>query len=231
MPLVLAKKASLIHDCQNWVRLLSLLRCFPVLVSISHFSFMKIALTGGIGCGKSTALQAFRNHHFTTLSADALGHEILSGSAAVDFVVGRFGHACAPEGKISREHLAKIVFSDSVAREDLERFIHPQIEKAWRERSREAELRGENCVIEIPLLFEKNLEGAFDYTLCLACSEEVQLGRLEKRGLPREQARSRIAAQMPLEEKMRRADFCLFNDGSPEFLEEQIQFFITEFLN
>ena len=192
---------------------------------------MKIALTGGIGCGKSTALTAFRNHHFTTLSADALGHEILSGSAAVDFVVKRFGKDCAPAGVIDRARLAKIVFSDPRAREDLEAFMHPRIENAWRERAQAAESRGENCVVEIPLLFEKQLEGAFDSTLCLACSEAVQLERLEKRGLPREQARSRMAAQLPLEEKVRRADYCLFNDGSPEFLEAQIQFFITEFLN
>lgn len=192
---------------------------------------MKIALTGGIGCGKSTALQAFRNHHFTTLSADALGHEILSDSAAVDFVVKRFGNDCVSGEKIDRAQVAKIVFSDPEARKDLEDFIHPKIEKAWREQAEEAEARGEHCVVEIPLLFEKKLEAAFDYTLCLACSEPVQLERLEKRGLPREQARSRIAAQMPLEEKMTRADFCFFNDGSAEFLEKQIRFFITEFLN
>lgn len=192
---------------------------------------MKIALTGGIGCGKSTALKAFRNHHFTTLSADALGHEILSGSAAVDFVVKRFGEICISGGKIDRSQVAKIVFADPEARKDLEDFIHPQIEKAWREKANEAEARGEHCVVEIPLLFEKNLEGNFDYTLCLACSEAIQLDRLEKRGLPREQAHSRIAAQMSLEEKIRRADFCLFNDGSPEFLENQIKIFINRFLN
>lgn len=192
---------------------------------------MKIALTGGIGCGKSTALQAFRNHHFTTLSADALGHEILSGSAAVEFVVKRFGEVCVSAGKIDRAQLAKIVFADAVAREDLEKFIHPQIEKAWRKGAEEAEARGEHCVVEIPLLFEKNLEGAFDYTICLACSEAVQLERLERRGLPREQALSRIAAQMPLDDKKRRADFCLFNDGSPEFLISQVEYFINIFLN
>lgn len=192
---------------------------------------MKIALTGGIGCGKSTALTAFRNHHFTTLSADALGHEILSGSAAVDFVVKHFGEDCAPAGVIDRARLAEIVFSDARAREDLEAFMHPRIENAWKERAQAAEARGENCVVEIPLLFEKQLECAFDCTLCLACSEAVQLERLEKRGLPREQALSRMAAQLPLDEKIRRADYCLFNDGSPEFLEAQIQFFITEFLN
>lgn len=192
---------------------------------------MKIALTGGIGCGKSTALQAFRNHHFATLSADALGHEILSEAASVDFVVERFGCDCAPAGKIDRERLAGIVFADSEARESLERFIHPRIEQAWNARAREAEARGENCVVEIPLLFEKNLERGFDCTICLACSQRVQLDRLEKRGLPREQALKRIAAQLPIDEKIRRADFCLFNDGTPEFLGEQIRLFITEFLN
>lgn len=192
---------------------------------------MKIALTGGIGCGKSTALQAFRNHHFMTLSADAVGHEILSEPATVDFVVEHFGKACALAGTIDRACVAKIVFSDAAARETLENFIHPKIEAVWRKRANEAEARGEHCVVEIPLLFEKNLEGAFDCTLCLACSEDVQLERLEKRGLPREQARARIRAQMPLDEKIRRADICLFNDGTPEFLENQIKFFVNKFVN
>ncbi|MGF0068269.1 dephospho-CoA kinase [Candidatus Spyradosoma sp. SGI.093] len=192
---------------------------------------MKAALTGGIGCGKSTALRAFRNHDCATVSADALGHEILSESSSAAFVVARFGAECAPAGTVDRERLARVVFADPAARKELEDFIHPKIEAAWRERVRAAEERGEDCVVEIPLLFEKNLEGAFDRTVCLVCSEAVQLERLEKRGLPRERALARIAAQLPIEEKARRADVCLFNDGSPEFLEKQIAIFAKNFLN
>lgn len=191
---------------------------------------MKIALTGGIGCGKSTALQAFQKLDFATFSADALGHKILSESATVAFVVEHFGEACAPDGKIERARLAELVFANPAAREHLENFLHPKIEAAWNAGVEAAEAQGKHSVVEIPLLFEKNLEAEFDRTCCLVCSEEIQLERLEKRGLPREQARARIAAQMPLEEKMRRADVCLFNDGAPEFLEEQISFFIRNLL-
>lgn len=198
--------------------------------SICSFLFMKIALTGGIGCGKSTALKAFQKSNFATFSADALGHEILSESATVAFVKEQFGVECVSEDAIDRAALAQIVFSDPTARERLENFLHPKIKAAWCAGMARAAAEGKSSVVEIPLLFEKNLAEGFDYTLCLACSEPVQLERLEKRGLPREQARSRIAAQMPLEEKMRRADFCLFNDGTPEFLGEQINFFIHNFL-
>lgn len=192
---------------------------------------MKIALTGGIGCGKSTALKAFQKLDFATFSADALGHGILSEPETVAFVVEQFGAACAPGGEIDRARLAEVVFNDPAARERLEKFMHPRIEAAWCAGAALAEAQGKHCVVEIPLLFEKNLEAGFDKTLCLVCSEAVQLERLEKRGLPREQAKARIAAQMPLEEKMRRADVCLFNDGAPEFLEDQLTLFIRNFLN
>lgn len=191
---------------------------------------MKIALTGGIGCGKSTALKAFQKSNFATFSADALGHEILSESATVAFVKEQFGAECVSGETIDRAALAQIIFADSSARECLENYLHPKIKTAWEAGAAYAAAEGKSAVVEIPLLFEKNLAEGFDCTLCLACSEAVQLSRLEKRGLPREQARSRIVAQMPIEEKMRRADFCLFNDGTPEFLEEQINFFIRNFL-
>lgn len=191
---------------------------------------MKIALTGGIGCGKSTALKAFQKSNFATFSADALGHEILSEPASVAFVKEQFGAECVSGERIDRSALAQIVFADSAARERLENFLHPKIKAAWRAGTERAAEAGKFSVVEVPLLFEKNLVEGFDCTLCLACSESVQLARLEKRGLPQEQARSRIATQMPLEEKMRRADFCLFNDGTPEFLEQQINFFIRNFL-
>ena len=102
----------------------------------------------------------------------------------------------------------------------MENFLHPRIRARWNARLRSAK-PGEKIVVEVPLLFEKNYAADFDLTVCVAASEETQLERLEKRGLPRERARERIAAQLPLEEKVRRADAVIFNDGSREFLEAQ----------
>ena len=179
---------------------------------------MKIGLTGGIGCGKSTALLAFQKNNFATLSADAIGHEILRSAHAREFVVAEFGENCVRENEIDRGALAKIVFENPAARERLEKFLHPKIEAEWRARAN----AGADVVVEIPLLFEKNYETEFDAVVCVACSRETQLSRLENRGLPREQARARIDAQLPIEEKIRRADAVVFNDGDTHFLEFQI---------
>ena len=150
---------------------------------------MTIGLTGGIGCGKSSALGAFGEIGFSVVDADGLAAEIRSEPEFLRFARERFGgNAFAADGSVDRASLARIVFSDAAAREDLENFLHPRIRARWNARS-----------------------------------EETQLERLEKRGLPRERARERIAAQLPLEEKVRRADAVIFNDGSREFLEAQVR--------
>lgn len=182
---------------------------------------MTIGLTGGIGCGKSSVIPAFEKIGFAAIDSDKLASEIHSEEETRRFVRERFGENCiGQDGAIRKAELAKIVFSDASARADLEAFMHPRIRAAWRERIAAAS-PDEKIVAEVPLLFEKNYEGDFDFSVCVASSPTVQLSRLEARGLPREQARERIAAQMPLEEKIRRADAVIFNDGSRAFLEAQ----------
>ncbi len=184
---------------------------------------MTIGLTGGIGCGKSSALDAFGKIGFSVVDADGIAAEIRSEPEFLRFARERFGgSAFAADGSVDRASLARIVFSDAAAREDLENFLHPRIRARWNARIRAAK-PGEKIVVEVPLLFEKNYASDFDLTVCVAASEETQLERLEKRGLPRERARERIAAQLPLEEKVRRADAVIFNDGSREFLEAQVR--------
>lgn len=184
---------------------------------------MTIGLTGGIGCGKSSVLPAFEKIGFAVIDADKLALEIRSEPETCRFVRERFGEKCvSAEGGINAPALAEIVFSDASARADLEAFMHPRIRAAWRARIAAA-VPGEKIIAEVPLLFEKNFERDFEATVCVASSEEVQLARLEARGLPRERARARIVAQMPLSEKIRRADAVIFNDGSREFLAAQAE--------
>lgn len=184
---------------------------------------MTIGLTGGIGCGKSSVLPAFENIGFAVIDADELAREIRSEPETRRFARERFGEKClAPDGAIDAAVLAETVFSDASALADLEAFMHPRIRAAWRARIAAA-ATDEKIAVEVPLLFEKNFECDFDATVCVASSENVQLSRLEARGLPREQARARIAAQLPLSEKIRRADAVIFNDGSREFLAAQAE--------
>lgn len=186
---------------------------------------MILGLTGGIGCGKSSVLAAFEKIGFDVVDADDLARALRDAPETVAFVRERFGFAAvSPEtGKICNAALAKIIFNDASARTELENFMHPKLRVQWRSRSDEARRAGKNAAVEIPLLFEKNYDVDFDATVCVAASERVQLRRLETRGLPRERARERIAAQAPLDEKMRRADAVIFNDGSREFLDAQVR--------
>ncbi|MBQ6705736.1 MAG: dephospho-CoA kinase [Opitutales bacterium] len=183
---------------------------------------MTLGLTGGIGCGKSSVLPAFKKLGFAVIDTDKIASELHSEPATRRFVRERFGEkALAEDGSVNKPALAKIVFSDKAALADLEAFMHPKIRAVWQKKILNS-AGGEKFVVEVPLLFEKNYESDFDATVCVAASEEIQLARLAQRGLPAVQARERIAAQLPLPEKVRRADFVIFNDGSREFLEAQV---------
>ena len=182
---------------------------------------MTIGLTGGIGCGKSSVLPAFEKLGFAVIDTDKIASGIHSDPDFRRFARERFGENVfdSADGALRRDALAKIVFSDPAALADLEAFMHPRVRAEWKARVAASPAR--KIAVEVPLLFEKNYESDFDATVCVAASEDVQFSRLEKRGLPRERARERVAAQLPLSEKIRRADFVVFNDGSREFLEAQ----------
>ena len=183
---------------------------------------MTLGLTGGIGCGKSSVLSAFKKLGFAVIDTDKIASELHSEPATRCFVRDRFGErSLMPDGSLNKPELAKIVFSDKSALADLEAFMHPRIRAAWRKKISDA-ASGEKIVVEVPLLFEKNYEADFDATVCVAVSEEIQFARLAQRGLPEAQARERVAAQLPLSEKIRRADAVIFNDGSRDFLEAQV---------
>ena len=127
-----------------------------------------------------------------------------------------------PDGRleVNRPALAGRVFPDDAERIWLEDLTHPRVFAAWRAAfAAEPEAR---WVVEVPLLFEKGLENWFDFTVCVACAPDQQLARLEQRGLPRVLAGQRISKQLPLARKIELSDFVLWNEGSPAFLETQI---------
>jgi dephospho-CoA kinase len=129
-----------------------------------------------------------------------------------------------PDGTVDRVALADRVFASADERQWLEAMTHPRVFALWREAF--AARPAERWVVEVPLLFEKALENWFDFTVCVACAREQQLVRLEQRGLPRGLAGQRIATQLPLERKIELSDFVLWNEGSPDFLEAQVEHLI-----
>lgn len=182
---------------------------------------MILGLTGGMGCGKSTASGFFAEAGFRLIDCDAIVRdEVLVDPAIVARIVSRFGPEVAPGGSIARPALAAKVFGDPAALRDLEAIVHPEVSARWR--SRVASAPDDFWVVEIPLLYEKDLQKVVDFVVCVACAEPLQLARLEKRGVPRDLAAQRIAQQLPLSRKVHLADFVLTNDGTSAFLKAQV---------
>lgn len=181
---------------------------------------MVIGLTGGIGCGKTAAAACFAHRGFQVVDADALAREVLTSPACVAQLVGRWGQAClAGEGTPDRAWIAAKVFADPAERAFLESITHPEVA---RRRAQAVADRSRHHVVEIPLLFEKDLAAEFDAVVCVSSSDPVRFLRLEHRGLSPEAAKARMNSQAPLAEKVKKADYVLFNDGDPAFLDAQV---------
>ena len=122
---------------------------------------------------------------------------------------------------MNRPALGKIVFQDETQRRWLENLVHPAVAARWRELS--AAAPGQTWAVEVPLLFEAGLEGGFDAVVCVHCTEPTQLARMATRGLSETEARLRLRAQLPVEEKVRRSTFALFHEGTQAFLWRQVE--------
>jgi dephospho-CoA kinase len=182
---------------------------------------LKVALTGGIATGKSFVRERFDALGVPTIDADSLARDaLLPSSPIVPMVVERFGRSIlGPDGTIDRKALGAIVFSDDVARRDLESLIHPVVLAAiaaWLVRLT-AKGAPPLAIADIPLLYETKNESRFDRVVVTRCDAETQLERLMKRDhLSQADARKRIDAQWPLEEKVRRADYVIDTGGSTD---------------
>ncbi len=182
-------------------------------------------LTGGVGMGKSTAAQILASRGISSVDTDLLARRVVEpGQPALKEIHETFGDVVvAPDGQLRRAALAKIVFSDTAERQKLESITHPRIRELWKQ---ESELwRTQNRpigIVVIPLLFETNAEKEFEATICIACPAATQRKRLEGRGWTSEQIDQRIAAQLPIEKKIAKADFVAWSEGSLENLSAQL---------
>ena len=183
---------------------------------------MKIALTGGIACGKSTLAKFLQELGIRVLDADDVVHELEApGGGAVEEIRARFGDSVVDAaGGVDRGRLAGIVFSDPVARRDLEAILFPRVRRILLEFA--AGDRDGIRIAVIPLLFESHWESDYDIITAIASPRSVQVERMmQTRGYTRSQAEARLAAQMPVAEKVARADFAVVNDSTPEHLKEE----------
>lgn len=182
---------------------------------------MKVGLTGGIGCGKSTVVEFFRDAGWSTIDSDAIVRELLATEAAVQSELRQhWGEAVIVEdGSIDRKEVARRVFSDESELQWLESILHPLVREQWE--SAVAASPSQNWLIEIPLLFEKRLETLFDLTVCVSSDPDVVESRMQARGYNRVEIEQRRERQMPLEQKIERADHLISNSGSLDFLKLQ----------
>jgi dephospho-CoA kinase len=174
-----------------------------------------LGLTGGIGMGKSTATGLLRERSIAVVDTDDLAREVVApGEPALAEVGAIFGpEIIDPDGRLNRGALARRVFSDAAARQKLEAILHPRIRDRWR--AQVNAWRAENralAVVVIPLLFETHAENEFDQTICAACSAGTQRERLLARGWPPEQIKQRIEAQLPIAQKLEKADFVIWTE-------------------
>ena len=176
-----------------------------------------IGLTGGIASGKSTVSRILIDEGLAVIDADLLAREVVApGTDGYREVVALFGEgAVFEDGSLNRALIGSIVFADRSRLAALEAIIHPRV------RARSLELRSyfdaAGCDVafyDVPLLFEKGMREMFDRVVLVTCSPETQLTRVMARdGLSREAALARVAAQMPMAEKVSLADIVIENDG------------------
>ena len=181
-----------------------------------------MGITGGLGCGKSTVAGLVERRGYRRIDSDALVRErVLTSPEVVAALGARYGAAVVdPGGQVHRGALAERVFADDAERRWLEDLTHPVVFSLWR--AAFAAEPAARWVVEVPLLFEKGLANWFDFTICVATSSALQLSRLQARGVSPDLAAARIAKQLPLPRKIAAADFVLLNDGSLDFLREQV---------
>src|SRR6478609_2755580 len=175
-------------------------------------------ITGGIGSGKSTVAALLRERGVPVVDADELARQAVApGSPGLADVVQAFGtEVLGADGSLDRKKLGALVFSDETARKRLNSLTHPRVRQLSQERFAELGRQGvELAGYDVPLLFEVGLDAVLQPVVVVAASEATQLARVMARdGSSEGDARARIAAQLPLDEKRRRANYVLENDGS-----------------
>lgn len=185
-----------------------------------------LGLTGGIGSGKSMVARMFAQLGADVIDADQLAREIVEpGQPALEEIAAAFGQEILlPDGRLNRSKLAGIIFADVGARARLDAITHPKIRQRM-----DAEIAARRSgsgvlIVDIPLLYENGRTATVETVIVVWVDPETQLRRLQERdGLTLDQARQRIAAQMPLDEKRARADLVIDNSGSRADTRHQVE--------
>src|SRR4029077_18778937 len=190
-----------------------------------------IGITGGISTGKSTFVECLRELVSAAIffNADEAAHLLLNRPEVESQIRREFGaRVFASTGDLNRTKLRAIVFADATKKLALEQILHPRIRRQWRTEAKGHRNSPKFFFADIPLLYETGGESLCDRVVVVACSEKVQVGRLKKRmSITASEARKMMKSQMPLEEKIRRADHVVWNNGDRTSLMGQARFLVA----
>ena len=182
-----------------------------------------VALTGGIGSGKSTVGQIFAQLGAIVIDSDQLARDVIErGSIGFNEVVAKFGDEILKNGEIDRQILASLIFKDPAKRSELEQITHPLIRKAFAKVVSSAS--PDSIVInQIPLLVESNHDYKFDHIITVSASESIRSERLIKRGLTNDQIKQRMGAQATDQMREAIADSVIINEKNEQELTDQVE--------
>ncbi|KNB73377.1 dephospho-CoA kinase [Brevibacillus reuszeri] len=192
---------------------------------------MILGLTGGIATGKSTVTAMLRERGIPVIDADQIAREVVEpGKPAYEAIVRHFGRDILLEdGQIDRKKLGEVVFSDESERQKLNAIVHPEVRRVMRQEAEAAEANGEQIVfMDIPLLYESKLQYLVEKIVVVYAPGDMQLARMMERDeLDEEQAKKRLRAQFPIDQKKLEADFLIDNSQSREETQRQVEDLLT----
>jgi dephospho-CoA kinase len=183
-----------------------------------------VGITGGIGAGKSETASFVSALGISVLDTDAVARDLVApGQPTLSEIVDAFGTEMLDhQGQLDRSALGRLVFRDALARKNLESILHPRIFEVWTHWVREQTVQGRShAMVVIPLLYEKGYAQHFQAVIALACSERTQRQRLRERQWSDEMVNQRLSAQLPMADKLQRANYGVWNEGSRDVLHQQ----------
>ncbi|GAQ95432.1 dephospho-CoA kinase [Thermodesulfovibrio aggregans] len=186
---------------------------------------IKVGLTGNFGMGKTTVAELFRSLGAYVINTDKIVEELLNDNSVMNEIKKLFGEEAFLEGKINKKYISQIVFENPLMRIYLENILHPKVFEKIDEIIKNIPTRGEPkiVIIEAPVIFERGYQNRFDIIITVYTTEEIAIERLQKKGIPRDEAIKRLKAQFPIEMKKSKSDYVIDNSESIEKTKAQVE--------
>jgi len=174
-----------------------------------------VALTGNYGMGKSTVLSLFRKFGVSTLDADEIVDSLFRRKKILEKIRQLMGNSVFHDsGSLNKRKVAEIIFKNARLRRSVEDVLHPFVFEKIKDFLEKMNINDNILIVAVPLVYERAYEDKFDKTIVVHTTEETALHRLGMKGVSRRDALLRLKTQMPIKEKMKRADFLINNDGT-----------------